>query len=74
MKKSMLLGMLLLTAMIFVLCGKSPEDKLVGKWEVVNEGLIVVFNEDSTFPASDGDKGTWKMNDEETSNFLSYHH
>ncbi len=32
MKKSMILGILFLSSMLLVSCGKSPQEKIVGEW------------------------------------------
>lgn len=44
-------------------CGKSPQEKLVGEWDVYGEGIInepITFNSDGTFTAGD-QRGTWKL-------------
>ena len=69
MKKSMLLGILFLSAMLLVSCGESPQDKipkekppqekLVGEWEMIGEEGTVTFNSDGTMIFADDDKGKW---------------
>ena len=47
MKKSMLIGVILLSIILFTSCSKSIEKKIVGEWES-NDGFKLQFNSDST--------------------------
>ena len=61
MKKSMLLGILFLSAILLVSCGKSPQEKLVGEWEMIGAEGTVTFNSDGTMIFADDDKGKWEL-------------
>ena len=48
MKKSMIFGILFLSSMLLVSCGKSPQEKIVGEWELPGIGTMT-FESDGTF-------------------------
>jgi hypothetical protein len=66
MKQAMLSGILLLSAMLVVSCGESPQKKIVGVWYPVggNEGETVTFNSDGTVMSWEG-RAEWQLSDEE---------
>ena len=64
MKKSMLLGILFLSAMLLVSCGKSPQEKLLGEWETIGEKGTVTFNSNGTVITRKG-KDKWELSDED---------
>ena len=61
MKKSMLLGILFLSALLLVSCGESPQEKILGEWGVTGEEGTVTFNSDGTMIFADDDKGKWEL-------------
>jgi hypothetical protein len=60
MKKSMIFGILFLSSMLLVSCGKSPQEKIVGEWELPGIGTMT-FESDGTFINDDGERGKWEL-------------
>lgn len=60
MKKSMTFGILFLSSMLLVSCGKSPQEKIVGEWEVPGMGTMT-FESDGTVIGVDGERGKWEL-------------
>ena len=65
MKKSMILGILFLSSMILVSCGKSPQEKIVGEWGSSELPVVLTFNSDGTAINLEGETGKWELSGDE---------
>ena len=59
MKKTALFITSFIIMTLVASCGKSPQEKLVGEWETIEQS--VTFNSDGTYLAADGDGGEWEL-------------
>tara|TARA_B100000315_G_scaffold178067_1_gene166713 strand:- start:86 stop:412 length:327 start_codon:yes stop_codon:yes gene_type:complete len=65
MKKSMIFGILFLSSMLLVSCGKSPQEKIVGEWVSSEFPGVVTFNSDGTAINLEGETGKWELSGDE---------
>jgi hypothetical protein len=65
MKKSMILGILFLSSMILVSCGKSPQEKIVGEWGSSELPGVLTFNSDGTAINWERETGKWELSGDE---------
>ncbi len=69
MKKSMILGILFLSSMILVSCGKSPQEKIVGEWVNDERQWGILIASDGIIKEIEGERqrnmGRWEFKDTE---------
>ena len=69
MKKSMILGILFLSSMILVSCGKSPQEKIVGEWVNDEKQWGILITSDGIIKEIEGGRqstmGRWEFKDTE---------
>ena len=69
MKKSMILGILFLSSMLLVSCGKSPQEKIVGEWVNDEKQWGILITSDGIIKEIEGGRQStmsrWEFKDTE---------